>query len=82
MFSHKALQKNVTALFYRGLMTEHGFGTEMNEAKAFLFYQLAAAGNEPNAKMVMAYRHHVGIGAKKDCNAALTHYRPLADQGF
>jgi len=62
-------------------MTEHGFGTKMDDASAFLFYQVAAWGQDPNAQMVLGYRYAVGVGVKKDCDTALRHYKPIATQG-
>lgn len=49
--------------------------------QALVHYTFAGLSNYVPASMTIGYRHWVGIGAKKSCEAAHSWYKGAAEQG-
>lgn len=75
---------NTTAQYMLALYHSSGVGhvVPQNQAKAHLYYTLAAERGNPRAQMAIAYRHNSGIGTIKDCEAALSYYKDVADKAI
>ncbi|XP_053677989.1 protein sel-1 homolog 1 [Anopheles nili] len=61
-----------------GFMHAAGIGFNVSQAKALLYYTLAAAGDNPWAQMALGYRYWAGVGVPNSCETALDYYRKVA----
>ena len=61
-----------------GFMHAIGVGYSTNQAKAFLYWNFAAAGGATVAHQALGYRYLRGIGTKANCEQALQHYQIVA----
>ncbi|EYE99038.1 ubiquitin ligase complex subunit HRD3 [Aspergillus ruber CBS 135680] len=75
---------NSTAQYMLGFMyaTGIGGGVERDQAKALLYHTFAAEGGNTRSEMTLAYRHHAGIGAPRDCDEATYYYKRVADKAI
>ncbi|CAJ0582731.1 unnamed protein product, partial [Mesorhabditis spiculigera] len=65
-----------------GLAFMHATGLGMDKsdpARAFIYYNFAALGGNPLAKMALGYRYLNGIGVNEDCEEALRLYKSVAE---
>lgn len=78
------LTGNNTAQYMLGFMyaTGIGGGVERDQAKALLYHTFAAEGGNTRSEMTLAYRHHAGIGAPRDCDEATYYYKRVADKAI
>ena len=58
-----------------------GIGLAFNQAKAIIYYTMAAAGGNKLAKFALAYRYESGINMKQNCEKALELYMEIAEDG-
>lgn len=79
-----SLTGNSTAQYMLGFMyaTGIGGGVERDQAKALLYHTFAAEGGNTRSEMTLAYRHHAGIGAPRDCDEATYYYKKVADKAI
>uniref|UniRef100_A0A182SET3 Uncharacterized protein n=1 Tax=Anopheles maculatus TaxID=74869 RepID=A0A182SET3_9DIPT len=61
-----------------GFMHAAGIGFNVSQAKALLYYTLAAAGENSRAQMALGYRYWAGVGVPNSCETALEYYRKVA----
>uniref|UniRef100_A0A182MZN5 Uncharacterized protein n=1 Tax=Anopheles dirus TaxID=7168 RepID=A0A182MZN5_9DIPT len=61
-----------------GFMYAAGIGFNVSQAKALLYYTLAAAGENSWAQMALGYRYWAGVGVPNSCETALDYYRKVA----
>ncbi|KAG6008009.1 hypothetical protein E4U21_005243 [Claviceps maximensis] len=75
---------NTTAQYMLGLFHATGLGNVVprDQAKALLYYTFAAIRGDTRAEMATAFRHHIGIGASKSCDAAIKYYKRVADKAI
>lgn len=75
---------NTTAQYMLGLYYSSSIGhvVPQDQAKALLYYTLAAKRGDPRAQMALGYRHHSGIGTVKNCESALGYYKEVADKAI
>ncbi|KAG5977402.1 hypothetical protein E4U55_006845 [Claviceps digitariae] len=73
---------NTTAQYMLGLFHATGLGNVVprDQAKALLYYTFAAIRGDTRAEMAIAFRHYIGIGASKSCEAAIKYYKRVADK--
>ncbi|KAG5989986.1 hypothetical protein E4U43_004390 [Claviceps pusilla] len=73
---------NTTAQYMLGLFHSTGIGNVVprDQAKALLYYTFAAIRGDTRAEMATAFRHHIGIGASKNCETAIKYYKRVADK--
>nr|CAB3265948.1 protein sel-1 homolog 1-like [Phallusia mammillata] len=57
-----------------------GIGTNSSQAKALVYLTFSALGEDPMGRMMLGYRYWAGVGVTKNCEAALTFYRKVADE--
>ncbi|KAH3677122.1 hypothetical protein WICMUC_001877 [Wickerhamomyces mucosus] len=76
------LSSNATAFFNVAFIYSTGlFGqTEINQAKANLYYNLAFQEGDLRAAMVLGYRYSQGISLPEDCNKSLYYYQYAANR--
>lgn len=74
------LNGNTSAQHMLGFMYATGIGgaVEQDQAKALLYHTFAADGGDIRSQMTLAYRHHSGIGAPRDCEEAVHYYKQVA----
>lgn len=79
-----SLTGNSTAQYMLGFMYATGIGgsVERDQAKALLYHAFAAEGGNTRSEMTLAYRHHAGIGAPRDCDEATFYYKKVADKAI
>jgi len=78
-YSTLASLGNSSAQHMVGFMYATGIGnTEMDQAKALLYYTFAARGGNTRSEMAVAFRHHSGIATGRNCEVAVKHYRNVA----
>ncbi|KAL4880156.1 ubiquitin-protein ligase Sel1/Ubx2 [Aspergillus karnatakaensis] len=75
---------NSTAQYMLGFMyaTGIGGGVERDQAKALVYHTFAAEAGEIRSEMTLAYRHHSGIGAPRNCDEATYYYKQVADKAI
>ncbi|KAF2273482.1 HCP-like protein [Westerdykella ornata] len=75
-----ALNGNASAQHMVGFMYATGIGgaVKQDQAKAMLYYTLAAEGGDIRSEMAIAYRHSSGIATPRNCEDALHYYRKAA----
>ncbi|OAA81686.1 ubiquitin-protein ligase Sel1/Ubx2 [Akanthomyces lecanii RCEF 1005] len=75
---------NKTAQYMLGLFYSSGLGNAVpqDQAKALLYYTLAAKRGDPKALMAIAYRHQSGVGTLKSCETAIGYYKEVADKAI
>ena len=75
---------NTTAQYMLGLFHSTGIGNVVpqDQAKALLYYTFAAIRGDTRAEMATAFRHHIGIGASKSCEASVKYYKRVADKAI
>lgn len=61
-----------------GFMYAAGIGFNVSQAKALLYYTMAATGEDSWAQMALGYRYWAGVGVPNSCEAALDYYRKVA----
>ena len=77
------LDGNSTAQHMVGLLYATGIGgIERDQAKSILYHNLAAEQGNTRSEMTLAFRHHAGIGASRDCNKAVDYYKRVADKAM
>ena len=78
------LDGNSSAMYMVGLMYSTGVGgaVERDQARALLYYTVAANRGHTRAEMTLAHRHHAGIGTPKNCEAAVKYYKRVADKAI
>lgn len=76
------LNGNSSAQHMLGFMFATGIGgaVEQDQARAMLYHAFAAEGGDIRSQMTLAYRHHTGIGAARDCDEAVHYYKQVADK--
>ncbi|GAB7356092.1 hypothetical protein MBLNU459_g6699t1 [Dothideomycetes sp. NU459] len=76
------LTGNSSAQYMLGFMYATGIGgaVEQDQARSLLYHVFAAEGGDIRSQMTLAYRHHTGIGAPRDCDEAVHYYKQVADQ--
>ncbi|KAH8649419.1 hypothetical protein BGZ60DRAFT_389799 [Tricladium varicosporioides] len=75
---------NSSAQHMVGFMYATGIGgaVERDQAKALLYHTFAAKGGHTKSEMTVAFRHHSGIGTPRNCDAAIKHYKNVADRAI
>uniref|UniRef100_A0A8D0H733 SEL1L2 adaptor subunit of SYVN1 ubiquitin ligase n=1 Tax=Sphenodon punctatus TaxID=8508 RepID=A0A8D0H733_SPHPU len=68
--------KGQTAL---GFLFSYGIGVEYNQAKALIYYTFGTIGGNLISQMILGHHYWVGINVPRNCEAALTHYRNMAN---
>lgn len=61
-----------------GFMYAAGIGFNVSQAKALVYYTIAALGDNSWAQMALGYRYWAGVGVPNSCEAALDFYRKVA----
>lgn len=69
------------AQYSLALAYQEGRGTAMDMDQAIIWYEKAAAGDEPNALYTLGHMHHHGIGMKRNFDAAAKFYRMAGKNG-
>lgn len=59
-------------------MYASGLGVEANQAKALIYYTIAASSGNTFAQMSLGYRHWSGNSVMSSCENALVYYRQVA----
>ena len=79
-----SLTGNSTAQYMLGLMYATGIGgaVERDQARALLYHTFAAEQGNTRSEMTVAFRHHSGIGAPRDCEKASHYYRNVAEKAM
>ena len=79
-----SLDGNSSAQHMVGLMYATGIGgaVKRDQAKALTYLTFAAMGDSTRAQMTTAYRHHMGIGAPRNCDEAAYWYKKVADKAI
>uniref|UniRef100_UPI00398F62FF protein sel-1 homolog 1-like n=1 Tax=Pristiophorus japonicus TaxID=55135 RepID=UPI00398F62FF len=72
----EGLPKSQTFL---GFLYATGLNVNSSQAKALVYYTFGALGGNLMAHMALGYRYWSGIGVTQSCEAALTHYRVVAN---
>ncbi|KAH9863631.1 hypothetical protein J1614_009563 [Plenodomus biglobosus] len=74
------LNGNASAQHMVGFMYATGIGraVELDQARAMLYYTLAAEGGDVRSEMAIAYRHSAGISTPRNCEEAVYFYREAA----
>ncbi|XP_016067421.1 PREDICTED: protein sel-1 homolog 2 [Miniopterus natalensis] len=62
-----------------GFLSSYGIGMEYNQAKALIYYTFGSAGGSMMSQMILGYRYLSGINVLQNCEAALYHYKKVAD---
>ncbi|XP_004687216.1 PREDICTED: protein sel-1 homolog 2 [Condylura cristata] len=62
-----------------GFLSSYGIGMEYNQAKALIYYTFGSAGGSMISQMILGYRYLSGINVLQNCEAALNHYKTVAD---
>lgn len=72
---------NTSAQHMVGFMYATGIGgsVEQDQAKSLLYHTFAAEGGDLRSMMTVAYRHHTGIAAPRNCDEAVHWYSQVAD---
>lgn len=68
----------ISNLQHLGLMYATGLGVEPSQAKALIYYSIAAIGGDVFAQMALAYRYWSGISVMPSCESALVYYQKVA----
>lgn len=81
---HATTFGNGTSQYMLGVYHSNGLAgvVPQDQAKALLYHTFAAAGGNIRSEMAVAFRHHAGIGAIKNCNRAIDHYKRVADKAI
>ncbi|XP_065085460.1 protein sel-1 homolog 1 [Ochlerotatus camptorhynchus] len=61
-----------------GFMYSTGIGFNVSQAKALVYYTMAALGDNSWAQMALGYRYWSGVGVPNSCETALDFYRKVA----
>uniref|UniRef100_U5EUQ4 Putative extracellular protein sel-1 n=1 Tax=Corethrella appendiculata TaxID=1370023 RepID=U5EUQ4_9DIPT len=61
-----------------GFMYATGIGFNVSQAKALVYYTMAALGENTWAQMALGYRYWAGVGVPNSCETALDYYRKVA----
>ncbi|XP_058126856.1 protein sel-1 homolog 1 [Anopheles ziemanni] len=61
-----------------GFMYAAGIGFNVSQAKALVYYTMAASGENSWAQMALGYRYWAGVGVPNSCEMALDYYRKVA----
>uniref|UniRef100_A0A8D8GKK2 Protein sel-1 homolog 1 n=2 Tax=Culex pipiens TaxID=7175 RepID=A0A8D8GKK2_CULPI len=61
-----------------GFMYAAGIGFNVSQAKALVYYTMAALGDNSWAQMALGYRYWAGVGVPNSCETALDFYRKVA----
>uniref|UniRef100_A0A182JM41 Uncharacterized protein n=1 Tax=Anopheles atroparvus TaxID=41427 RepID=A0A182JM41_ANOAO len=61
-----------------GFMYAAGIGFNVSQAKALVYYTMAATGENSWAQMALGYRYWAGVGVPNSCEMALDYYRKVA----
>ncbi|ETV82116.1 hypothetical protein H257_05618 [Aphanomyces astaci] len=78
-----ASQGLARAQFLLGVAHATGFwGDVPNDAKAVVYLYFAAAGGDLAANMALGYKHMMGDGVPKNCDAALRYYEVVANRAI
>lgn len=77
-----SLTGNSSAQYMIGFMYATGIGNavKQDQAKALLYHSFAAEGGDIRSQLTLAYRHHTGIGAPRNCDESVHWYSQVADQ--
>ena len=84
-YEHLArLNGNSTAQCMLGLMYATGIGgaVERDQAKALIYHVFASEQGNTRSEMMVAFRHHSGIGTPRDCDSASHYYKKVADKAM
>ena len=81
--THASITGNATSQSLLGFFHATGYHdvTNVDQAKAQLYYTFAAAGGHRGAQMALGYRYWTGIGVREDCTKAVEWYERAARQG-
>ncbi|RHY28277.1 hypothetical protein DYB32_006103 [Aphanomyces invadans] len=78
-----AAQGLARAQFLLGVAHATGFwGDAPDDAKAVVYLYFAAAGGDLAANMALGYKHMMGDGVPKNCDAALRYYEVVANRAI
>ena len=84
--THADLTGNATSQYYVAFFYATGYApegaappTQVDQARALLYYTFAAHGHHPGASMALGYRNWAGIGTNENCMAALEWYESAAE---
>ncbi|XP_055617554.1 protein sel-1 homolog 1 [Toxorhynchites rutilus septentrionalis] len=61
-----------------GFMYATGIGFNVSQAKALVYYTMAALGDNSWAQMALGFRYWAGVGVPNSCETALDFYRKVA----
>ncbi|KAI8846915.1 hypothetical protein BC829DRAFT_397442 [Chytridium lagenaria] len=82
-YSHLAHQHgNPVGQRYVGLMYASGIGVKRDYAKALVYLNFAAMGQDVIAEQTLGYWYSTGIGVAKSCDDAVFFYRAAADKAI
>jgi len=81
LFSEAAAFGNETAQFRLGSLHATGaLGVPKDQVKMLLNYYFAALAGSLEAQMALGFRHSIGLGVPKDCNAAVLYFELAANK--
>lgn len=78
------LNGNSSAQYMLGFMYATGIGSavKQDQAKSLLYHTFAAEAGDIRSQMTVAFRHHTGISAARDCDDAVRWYKKVADRAM
>ena len=78
------LTGNSTAQYMLGFMYATGLNplVPIDQAKSLLYHTFAAEQGNTRSEMTLAYRHHVGIAAPRNCDESVRWYKRVADKAI
>lgn len=78
------LNGNASAQHMVGFMYATGIGgaVKQDQAKAMLYYTLAAEAGDIRSEMTIAYRHSSGIATPRNCDESVYFYKSAADKAI
>ena len=77
-----AISGNPELLAAQGYMLLRGMGTQQNTARGKQLLELAASGNYPYAKLLLAYAYHCGLGVEQSASQATYYLEDIAVNQF
>jgi len=81
-FRPLARQQSAEAQYALGMMADEGYGVPLDDAKAAMWYLLAAKQNLAEAKHALGVMYYFGEGVPLDLDAAAEWFRQASDQGL
>ncbi|VDP73424.1 unnamed protein product [Schistosoma mattheei] len=81
-FEELSNEGNPRGQFGLGFLYASGLHVNASIPHALIYLTFSALGGDNFADMALGYRYWTGVGVEEDCEAALTHYRRVAQVVF